>query len=339
MEIVRAWAAHKAKSTLQSFEYKPGPLGAEEVDIAIDYCGVCHSDLSMLDNEWGITSYPFVPGHEAIGRVVGLGEISKQKGLEMGQRVGVGWNVKSCLHCEFCLQGEFQLCKSVQGTIVNHHGAFASHVRAHWLWTVPIPEKLDPRSSGPLLCGGITVFAPLLSHEVLPTHRVGVFGIGGLGHMALKFLNSWGCHVTAFTSSLKKYEEAKAFGAHHVASSTNSESFKALSGSFDLIVVTANVRLDWDKIISLLAPNGRLHIVGVVLEPIPVQAMQLIMGKKSVSGSPTGSRSQMDKMLKFAAHHNVSPKVEVFPMKKVNEALDHLRAGKASYRIVLEADF
>jgi len=339
MNAIRAWAAQTAGGPLERFEYALGPLGPEDVEIEVDYCGICHSDLSMLDNEWGITAYPFVPGHEAIGRVVALGDVAKEKGLRIGQRAGVGWNVKSCLHCEYCIRGEHQLCKTVQPTIVGHHGAFADRVRAHWIWTVPIPDALDPSAVGPMLCGGITVFAPLLQLNVAPTSRVGVFGIGGLGHMALMFLNAWGCEVTAFTSSPAKAGEAKSFGAHRAASSRKPEEMQALAGSFDFLFITANAALDWDAIIALLAPGGRLHFLGAVLEPVPVQVMSLIMGQKAISASPTGSRANIDSMLRFAAHHHVAPKVEHFPMSRVNEAMDHLRAGKASYRIVLDADF
>jgi len=339
MTNVKAWAAKQAKGKLEPFEYNPGSPGPEEVDIAVEYCGICHSDLSMLDNDWGITTYPFVPGHEAIGRIVALGYLAKEKGLEIGQRVGVGWNVSSCLHCEQCLQGNQQLCESVQPTIVGHHGAFANRVRSHWVWAVPIPDGVEASSAGPLLCGGITVFAPLLDKDILPTHKVGVVGIGGLGHMAIKFLNAWGCEVTAFTSSAKKYEEAHALGAHKAFSSTNTEEMKKQAGTLDFVIISANVPLDWSQIIGLLKPGGKIHFVGAVLEPVPVHVMGLIMGQKSLSGSPTGSRSQMDKMLQFVAHHKITPKVEFFPMNKVNEAMDHLRAGKANYRIVLEADF
>lgn len=336
---IRAWAAKKAGGKLETYEYDPGPLGAEEVEIEVDYCGVCHSDVSMLDNEWGISSYPFVPGHEAIGRVVALGENAQQKGLKPGQRVGVGWNAASCLHCAACLRGEHHLCEKVQPTIAGHHGAFADRVRAHWVWTVPIPENLDASAVGPMLCGGITVFAPLLQMNVSPTARVGVFGIGGLGHLALMFLNAWGCEVTAFTSSASKVDEVKSLGAHRVASSRKPEEMQALAGYFDYIFVTANASLEWNAIIAMLAPKGKLHFLGVVPEAVPVHAMQLISGQKSVSGSPTGSRSHLDCMLQFAAHHHIEPKVEHFAMSKVNEALDHLRNGKPHYRIVLDADF
>lgn len=339
MTAIRAWAAKSAGAKLEPFDYDPGPLGAEDVEVEVEHCGVCHSDLSMLDNEWGITAYPFVPGHEAIGRLVSVGEIAKDKSLAIGQRVGVGWNAKSCLHCEYCIRGEHQLCKTIQPTIVGHHGAFASRVRAHWIWAVPIPDVLDPSAVGPLLCGGITVFGPLLQLNVTPTSRVGVFGIGGLGHMALMFLNAWGCQVTAFSSTPAKADEAKAFGAHRVASSRDSDEMRALAGQFDFIFITANAPLDWEAIIGMLAPGGQLNFVGAVLEPVPVSVMDLILSRKTISGTPNGSRAQVDQMLRFAAHHKVAPKVEHFPMSRVNEALDHLRAGKASYRIVVDADF
>ncbi|TBN42000.1 NAD(P)-dependent alcohol dehydrogenase [Paracoccus subflavus] len=339
MSTIRAWAATTAGGRLEPFEYDPGPLGPEDVEVEIDHCGICHSDLSMLDNEWGISAYPFVPGHEAIGRVAALGELAAQRGLQVGQRVGIGWNVRSCLYCKQCLRGQHHLCERVQPTIIGHHGAFAERVRAHWLWTIPIPEGLDPSATGPLLCGGITVFAPLADLEVPPTARIGVFGIGGLGHMALMFGQAWGCEVTAFTSSPDKGDEARSFGASNVVSSRDSDAMARLAGQFDYVFVTANAPLDWDAIIAMLAPQGRLHFLGAVLEPVPVHVMNLLLGAKAVSASPTGSRAVIDAMLGFAARHEVKPKVEHFPMSRVNEAMDHLRAGKASYRIVLDADF
>jgi uncharacterized zinc-type alcohol dehydrogenase-like protein len=339
MSLIRAWAARIPGGPLEAFEYDPGPLGPEDVEIQVEYCGVCHSDLSMLDNEWGITTFPFVPGHEAIGRVAALGEVAKTKGLRLGQRVGVGWNVRSCLHCPQCLRGDFQLCESVQATIVGHHGAFAERVRAHWVWSVPIPDALGPGNAGPLLCGGITVFAPLMQLQVPPTARVAVFGIGGLGHMALMFAKAWGCEVTAFTSSPSKVQEAMSFGAHHTASSRSTADMQRLAGAFDFIFITANAPLDWQGVINMLAPQGRLHFLGAVLEPVPVPIFSLIMQQRAVSASPTGNRAQIDSMLRFATHHHVAPKVEHFAMHRVNEAMDHLRAGKASYRIVLDADF
>lgn len=337
MSTIKAWAAHTAGGKLEPFEYDPGPLGDEEVEIAVEYCGICHSDLSLLNNDWGMTRYPFVPGHEAAGRVVAMGP--QAKGVSIGQRVGVGWNSHSCMHCKQCLMGNQNLCEKLQPTLIGRHGAFANKVRAHWVWTMPLPDGLDSRDCGPLLCGGITVFAPLRELNISPTSRVGVIGIGGLGHMALKFCKAWGCEVTAFTSSDSKAEEARAFGAHHVVSTGDSKAIEKLAGSFDLIIDTVNATLDWNGLLNALAPNGRLHVVGAVPEPIPVPVFTLLMGQKSVSGSPTGSRGAIDSMLNFAARHNVAPQTEHFPMSKVNEAMEHLRAGKARYRIVLDADF
>ena len=335
MSTIHAWAAHAAGARLEPFEYDPGPLGDEQVEIAIEHCGICHSDLSMLDNEWGMTVYPFVPGHEGIGRVVARGP--QALGLSVGQRVGIGWNAHSCLHCAECIAGRQHLCAQVQGTITGRHGAFADRVRCHWVWAVPLPDALSAAESGPLLCGGITVYSPLELHGIRPTDRVGVIGIGGLGHMALKFCHAWGCEVTAFTSSASKEEEARAFGAHRVVSSRDTAAIKALAGTFDLILDTVNVTLDWNALLAALAPGGRLHVVGAALEPIPIPAFALISGQKSVSGSPTGSRGSIDTMLAFAARHRIAPQTEHFPMSRVNDAMDHLRAGKARYRIVLDA--
>ena len=337
MPMIKAWAAPSAGAALEPFEYEPGPLGDEDVEIAVEHCGVCHSDLSMLDNEWGLTRYPFVPGHEAVGRVVAMGP--QAKGVTLGQYVGLGWNAGSCMHCKQCLDGDHNLCVNLQATLFGRHGAFADRVRAHWVWVMPLPKGLDARESGPLLCGGITVFAPLRELNIPPTARVGVIGIGGLGHMALKFCKAWGCEVTAFTSSDSKIEEARAFGAHRVVSSRDSKAIAAIAGTLDLIIDTVNVPLDWDALLAALAPNGRLHVVGAVLEPIPVPVFPLLMGQKAVSGSPTGSRAAIDSMLDFAARHQVTPQTEHFPMSRVNEAMDHLRAGKARYRIVLDAGF
>jgi len=335
MSMIHAWAARAAGARLEPFEYDPGPLGDEQVEIAIEHCGICHSDLSMLDNEWGMTVYPFVPGHEGIGRVVARGP--QALGLSVGQRVGIGWNAHSCLHCAQCIAGRQHLCAQVQGTITGRHGAFADRVRCHWVWAVPLPDALSAADSGPLLCGGITVYSPLELLGIRPTDRVGVIGIGGLGHMALKFCHAWGCEVTAFTSSASKEEEARAFGAHRVVSSRDTAAIQALAGTFDLILDTVNATLDWNALLAALAPGGHLHVVGAALEPIPIPAFALISGQKSVSGSPTGSRGSIDTMLAFAARHRIAPQTEHFPMSRVNDAMDHLRAGKARYRIVLDA--
>jgi uncharacterized zinc-type alcohol dehydrogenase-like protein len=335
MSQITGWAATAAKQPLELMSFDPGLLGAEEVEVAVDYCGICHSDLSMIHNEWGGSRYPFIPGHEVVGHVTALG--TQAKGLTLGQRVGIGWTAESCMHCQPCLSGDQNLCAKSVATIGGHHGGFADKVRAHWAWTVPLPEGIDLASAGPLLCGGITVLKPFLAYDIKPTARVGVVGIGGLGHMAVKFAAAWGCEVTAFTSTAAKADEARGFGAHHVVASRDAAAIKAIAGTLDLLLVTVNVSMDWSALLNTLAPKGRMHVVGAVLEPIPVPAFSLIGKQREVSGSPTGSPVDIARMLAFAARHDIRPQVEMFPMSKVNDALAHLEAGKARYRIVLEA--
>lgn len=333
---VHAYAAAAKGAPLQRFEYHPGPLAPEQVEIAVTHCGICHSDLSMIDDAWAQSIYPLVPGHEAVGTVAAMGE--QAKGLKIGQRVGLGWFSGSCLSCRHCLSGDHHLCATSEGTLVGRHGGFADRVRAHWAWVTPLPDKLNSATAGPLFCGGATVFNPLVAFGVKPTDRVGVIGIGGLGHLALQFLNKWGCEVHAFTSSDSKRDEALGLGAHHVVNSRDSPAMNNLQGSLDFVISTVNVPLDWTAIIDTLAPKGRLHIVGAVLEPIPVAAFSLIGGQKSISGSPVGSPSTVSTMLDFCARHTIAPVTESFPMSRVNDAIEHLRSGKARYRVVLEND-
>lgn len=332
----QAWVAKAPKQPMTLETLDLGPLGPEDVEVAVEHCGLCHSDLSVLNNDWGISQYPAILGHEVVGRVTAVGPAAK--GIEVGQRVGVGWNSGSCMHCRQCMSGDHNLCVQALPTIVGHRGGFASHIRAHWAWTIPLPEKLNLADAGPLLCGGVTVFDPLARYA-LPTSRVGIIGIGGLGHMAVKFAAAYGCDVTAFTSSEKKFDEAISFGANHTVATRDADSIKKLAGSFDLLISTVNVPLNWDAMINALAPKGRLHVVGAVLEPIPVGAFSLIMAARGISGSPTGSPVTLATMLDFASRHGIAPQTEHFPMSQINEAFARLESGKARYRIVLDADF
>jgi alcohol/geraniol dehydrogenase (NADP+) len=333
---IKAYAAFTPRAPLEPFNFDPGEIGPEEVEIKVTHCGICHSDLSMRDNEWGMSKYPFVPGHEAVGTIVDLGQ--QAKGLKIGQRVGVGWSASSCLSCHECLSGDHHLCVHTEGTIVGRYGGFADRLRVQWIWARPLPDALDLAKAGPLLCGGITVFSPLLQHNLPPTARIGIIGIGGLGHLALQFANKWGCEVHAFTTSDSKETEARKLGAHEVHNTKRDGVLQKIAGSLALIISTINVPMDISELLGTLAPKGILHVVGGVLEPMVVPAFGLIMGRKSVAGSPTGSPTAIDQMLAFSARHSVAPVTETFPMSKVNDALEHLRAGKARYRIVLVND-
>lgn len=334
--MINAYAAKEPGGKLEAYDYDPGELGQDEVEIEVESCGLCHSDISMLDNEWGLTEYPFVPGHEVIGRVAKTG--SQVTTLEKGQRVGLGWHSSYCDKCNTCLEGDHNLCGSAQMTIAGRHGGFADRVRAQATAVIPLPDSINPDVAGPLFCGGITVFNPLTEFDIPPTAKVGVIGIGGLGHIALQFLNAWGCEVTAFTSSEEKQKEAKELGAHHVLDSRSDKALEDAAGRFDLIISTVNVKLNWDDYIATLAPKGRLHFVGATLEPLDIGVFGLIMGQRSVSGSPVGSPATIKKMLEFAALHNIEPVTETFAFDDINSAIERLRDGKAHYRIVLKHD-
>lgn len=337
MTHVRAWAADGPRAEFRRFDYELGPLGADEVEIEVDYCGVCHSDLSMWTNEWRRTHYPFVGGHEIAGRVRAVGR--EVPGLEVGRKVGLGWISRSHVGSHECLSGAHHLSPGNEATIVGRHGGFADIVRCQWLWAIPLPDELDMAKAGPLFCGGLTVFSPVAEFGVKPTDRVGVVGIGGLGHLAVKFLARWGCEVTAFTSSPDKAAEAKAMGAHHVVSSRDPNEWRALRGRFDFVIVTVAASLEWTRLMGTLGPRGRLHIVGAVEEPIIMPASSMMGGQKSLSASPVGGPATMTKMLEFCARHAIAPQTEEFPMSRINEAMAHLESGRARYRVVLRSDF
>lgn len=331
---VSAYAANGPHEKLTPFSYEMGELGAEQVDIRVINCGICHSDLSMMNNDWGMTAYPIVPGHEIIGEVIAAGNAVKN--VKVGDKVGLGWFSGSCMSCHECMDGSHHLCASAEFTIGGRHGGFANYVRSHWSWAIPLPEGIDLDKAGPLLCGGITVFNPIILAGVKATDKVGVIGIGGLGHLALKFLNKWGCEVIAFSSNPDKKKSIIDMGATRVVDSTNPEELAKIAGSLNFILNTTNVTLDWNSYLAVLAPKGKFHNVGAVLEPMAIPAFSLITGEKSVAGSPLGSPALTRTMLDFCVRHAIYPITEEFPMSQVNEDLEHLESGKARFRIVLK---
>jgi uncharacterized zinc-type alcohol dehydrogenase-like protein len=235
------------------------------------------------------------------------------------------------------MSGNHNLCATAEGVIVGRHGGFANKVRAHEGWVIPLPEGINVATAGPLFCGGITVFNPIIQNNIQPTDHVGVVGIGGLGHMALRFLRAWGCEITAFSSSPDKEAEARELGAHHFVNSLDSDALATLANSFGMILVAVNVELDWDGYISTLRPQGKLHIVGAA-PSVSATVFPLILGQKSIGGSPLGSPATTATMLEFSARHGIEPVTETFPMSEVNDALEKLRSGKPRYRLVLEND-
>jgi len=331
---VRAYAAKSAKGKLEPFEYEPGPLGPEDVEVRVTHCGICHSDVAMIDNDWGWSQYPLVPGHEVVGTVAAVG--SQVKYLAAGQRVGVGWSSGSCGHCEWCSRGKEMFCPEEKWTIVGRHGGFASSVRCKWNYAIPIPDGLDSAGAAPLLCAGTTVFTPMVHFGVKPTMKAAVVGVGGLGHLAVQYLAAFGCDVTAISSTHGKDEEARKFGATRFIATKETDELAKAANSFDFVISTVSADVNWPAIIGTLRPHGRLAIAGLPESDLKFSVMSII-AEKSVSGARTGSPSDTAGMLAFSARHGIKAKIESFPMTELHKAVDHVRAGKARFRAVLVA--
>ena len=333
MPTFHAYAADEKKGEFKPFEYDPGELKADQVEIDVSSCGICHSDLSMLDNEWGMTKYPFVGGHEVVGTIAALGDDVPE--LKVGQTVGLGWFSYACTHCTQCLMGSHNRCENQEATIIGRHGGFADKVRCNWVWATPIPDGIDTSKCGPMFCGGITAFTPFVQHDVRPTGRVGVIGIGGLGHYALQFADKWGCEVAAFSTTPDKEEEAKKLGADNFVVTKDKDAMKKIKGKFDLIINTVPAALPWGQYVDALAPGGVLHTVGVAQDFGVKNAFPMIGGQKSLSASPLGSPAVTRQMLDFCARHGIETVAEKYPMSDLNEAFDKLRNGSPRYRLVL----
>jgi alcohol/geraniol dehydrogenase (NADP+) len=331
---IHAHAAMAPKQALTPFSYEPAGLGPWDVEVAITHCGICRSDIHLIDNDWSVSSYPLVPGHEIIGAIEDAG--AEVKHLKKDQRVGIGWQRGSCLVCEQCLKGNENLCPKNRATCVGNHGGFAERIRVDSRFVFPIPDVLASENAAPLLCGGATVYSPLKHWGIVPSMRVGVIGIGGLGHLALQFAHAFGCEVTAFSSTPDKEKEACSFGAHRFIASKNPAALKKAAGSLDFILSTVFGSLDWNAYLSLLRPNGKLCFVGVPAELIQIHVGALLGGQKSVCASVIGSRNTIREMLEFAARHEILARIEVVKMADVNAAIEKVRANKARYRMVLQ---
>jgi uncharacterized zinc-type alcohol dehydrogenase-like protein len=254
---------------------------------------------------------------------------------KIGDRVGLGWHSGYCNDCEQCDAGDHNFCSSTKKTVFSQHGGFAEQVTADQVSVIPIPTVMKHEDAGPLLCGGITVFTPIVEFNINKNHKIGVIGIGGLGHLALKFYKALGCHVTAFTNSNDKDNVLKSLGADEIISSTDKSKIKNLVSQFDLIISTVNVKLDWNLFLSTIKPRGRLHFVGAVLAPLETSVFSLMSGRKSISGSPVGSPTNIRKMLDFCAQHNIYPVTEHFKFSEINSAIEKLRNNKIRFRAVL----
>jgi uncharacterized zinc-type alcohol dehydrogenase-like protein len=333
--MTRCYAARSPGASLHPYQCADEPLGPFDVRVEVSHCGVCHSDIHLIDDDWSMGAYPLVPGHEIVGEVTDRGP--QVTHLELGQRVGVGWQRGACLACEFCLRGDENLCPGIEETCVGHHGGYAESVTVDSRFAFPIPDALPSENAAPLFCAGITVYAPLRVFAVQPPMRVGVIGLGGLGHLAVRFAAAFGCEVAVFSSSPDKERDARRFGASAFHSSVDSGELAPLADAFDLILSTPPADLDWHAYLRLLRPDGRLCFVGIPPAPLSVPVGSLLGGRNSVCASFAGGRPLMAEMLQFAARHHIHAQVEVLPLAEVNAAIDRVRQNRARYRMVLAA--
>jgi len=334
--MINAYAAMRAGAALEPFQYTRNELGPMEVEIKISHCGMCHSDLHLIDNDWGVSSYPLVAGHEIVGVVTRTGAAVSH--LSAGQRVGVGWLAGSCLNCEQCLDGNENLCRQGQPTCVGRHGGYASSVIVDARFALTLPDALKSELAAPLLCAGITVFAPLSRRQLKKNSRVGVVGLGGLGHLALQFARAMGYSVTAFSTSANKQAEACGFGADRFVDTSAAGALSAEASSCDFVLSTVAADLPWLDYLNLLKPNGHLGIVGASPGELRVPVFPLIEAQKSIGGSAVGSNAELAAMLDFSAEHKIAPLVECFAMRDANAAMARLRKNQLRYRAVLVND-
>jgi len=339
----KGYAAQYATSAISPFSFERRDPGPRDIHIDISHCGVCHTDIHMSRNEWGGSLYPMVPGHEIIGTVRQVG--SQVKKFVLGDRVGVGCFVDSCRCCNSCDLGLEQYCeKHVTGTynslardgITPNYGGYSNQIVVDERFVLKIPSKLDPAAAAPLLCAGITTYSPLRHWRVGVGNKVGVIGLGGLGHMAIKFAHSFGCHVVCFTTSPRKAADAKRLGADEVIISTSPEEMAKAGRSFHFILDTVSAPHDLNSYLSLLKRDGVLCLVGVPVEPASVQPFSLIGGRLQLTGSLVGGLPETQEMLDYCAAHDISSEVEVIPMDMINEAYERMLKSDVKYRFVID---
>ncbi|KPQ00247.1 NAD(P)-dependent alcohol dehydrogenase [Marinobacter sp. HL-58] len=344
MANTKAYAAKSADSGLAPFSFDRRDPRPDDVSIEIDYCGVCHTDIHFAQNDWGVTEYPVVPGHEIIGRVTAVGPDVKK--YRVGDTVGVGCMVDSCRSCSACESGLEQYClDGMTGTYngVDRHdgsityGGYSDKVVVSERFVVKIPEKLDPASAAPILCAGITTYSPLRHYGVKAGDKVGVIGMGGLGHMGVKFAKALGAEVTIFTRSEAKVAEAKKQGADHVIISTDDDQMEAAAESFDFMLDTVPVQHDLNRYLNCLKYDGS-HILVGLLEPVEpaLQAGALVMKRRVLAGSLIGGMPETQEVLDFCAEHGITCDVEMLDIKNINEAYDRMKKGDVKYRFVID---
>jgi alcohol dehydrogenase (NADP+) len=342
MNSVNAYAAQNETSPLVPFNFERRAVGAHDVQIEILYCGVCHSDIHQVRNEWGGSIFPMVPGHEIVGRIMAVGD--SVKSFKVGELAGVGCFVDSCRTCPSCLTHEEQYCDNGMVATYNGrdkegaptYGGYSTQIVVDQKYTLHIDDDLPIEGVAPLLCAGITTYSPLRHWNIGKGHKVAIVGLGGLGHMGVKFAASFGAEVTVLSTSKSKMNDALALGAHHFEVTTNPETMKKLQGKFDFILSTISARHDYNQYLGLLTLNGTMVVVGVPPEPSTVHAFSLIGKRRSIAGSLIGGIKETQEMLNYCAEHNIVSDVEVIKADYINEAYERILKSDVKYRFVID---
>jgi uncharacterized zinc-type alcohol dehydrogenase-like protein len=339
-----AYAATAADQPLGPMTIDRRDPGPEDVAIDVLFCGICHSDIHQARGEWGNSKYPMVPGHEIVGRAVKVGP--RVTRFKVGDLVGVGCMVDSCRVCGSCKDGYEQFCEKMCAFTYNStemdrktvtHGGYSRHVVVTERFVVKVPETLDPAAAAPLLCAGITTYSPLRQYKVKKGDRVGVVGLGGLGHMAVKLAAAMGAEVTMFSTSRKKEADAARLGAKSFALTSDALTFTKLARSYDLLIDTVSAEHDYNAYLRLLRPMGTMVCVGAPPVPVPIAAFSLIGGNKRIAGSSIGGMPETQEMLDFCGEHRIVSDVEVIPASKINEAYERTIKSDVRYRFVIDA--
>jgi uncharacterized zinc-type alcohol dehydrogenase-like protein len=342
MPTTPAYAAPSAKAPLAPFKVERREPGASEVLIDILYCGVCHSDLHQVRDEWGGAIFPMVPGHEIVGRVSQVGNAVKK--FKVGDPVGVGCFVDSCRQCPSCRKGEEQYCDSgMTGTYNGRekngaptYGGYSTRITVDQDYVLRIPESLPLDRAAPLLCAGITTYSPLRHYGLKAGDKLAVVGLGGLGHMGVKLGKAMGAEVTVLSTSPSKRNDAVGLGATHFAATSDKSTFSKLAGQFDFILDTVSAPHDYNAYLSLLKVDGTMILVGAPEAPTPLAAFPLIMRRRKLGGSLIGGIRETQEMLDFCAKHNVAADIEVIPIQKINEAYERMLKADVRYRFVID---
>lgn len=343
MVPVKAYAALDSQSPLVPFDINRRSLGPLDVEIEILYCGVCHTDIHYARNDLGLSPFPLVPGHEIVGKVSNLGgQVTK---VSVGDAVGVGCLVDSCRTCASCNQGMEQYCE--EGPVFTYgsyerdgsaitQGGYSAKIVVQERFVVLIPEQLPLEKSAPLLCAGITMYSPLKHWRIGKGHRVGIVGLGGLGHMGVKLANALGAEVTLLSTSPSKKQDAKDLGAHRFVLTTDEDQLNAINNQLDFILDTVSGAHDYNRYLQLLRANGMLILIGVSMDPMTLPPIHMIFTRKGVAGSLIGGISETQEMLEFCASHHITAEVEMIAIQNINEAYERILAGDVKYRFVID---